>query len=85
MGARGGPPTAVAQGPTGDIAELRAEFPQLDIRENTPWVDQGRIVSSAGISAGIGMSLHLVGRVLGATLAAATARLMEYDWTPSAA
>ncbi|WGG50501.1 DJ-1/PfpI family protein [Rugamonas sp. DEMB1] len=66
-----------------DIAELRAEFPQIDVRENTPWVDQGRIVSSAGISAGIGMSLHLVERVLGATLAAATARQMEYDWTPS--
>jgi hypothetical protein len=31
------------------------------------------------------MSPHLVERVLGATLAAATARQMEYDWTPSAA
>jgi transcriptional regulator GlxA family with amidase domain len=29
------------------------------------------------------MSLHLVERVLGAALAAATARQMEYDWTPS--
>ena len=42
------------------------------------------MVTSAGISAGIGMSLHLVQRVLGAAMAAATARQMEYEWAPSA-
>lgn len=66
-----------------DIADLRAEFPQLDIKEETPFVDTGRVVTSAGISAGIGMSLHLVERVLGANMAVATARQMEYAWTPS--
>ena len=66
-----------------DIDELRATFPQLEVRENTPFVDTGRVVTSGGISAGIGMSLHLVERVLGARMAAATARQMEYDWTPS--
>lgn len=66
-----------------DIAELRLAFPQLDVRENVPFVDQGRIVTSAGISAGIGMSLHLVGRILGEAMALATARQMEYDWTPA--
>ncbi|MEO5932575.1 MAG: DJ-1/PfpI family protein [Duganella sp.] len=66
-----------------DVDELRAAFPQLDVRENTPFVDTGRVVTSGGISAGIGMSLHLVERVLGAGMAAATARQMEYDWTPS--
>ena len=67
-----------------DILELRAQFPELDVKENMPFVDTGRVVSSAGISAGIGMSLHLVERVLGARMAAATARQMEYDWEPSA-
>lgn len=65
-----------------DIPDLRAAYPELDVREGTPWVDQGRIVTSAGISAGIGMSLHLVGRILGEEMARATARQMEYDWTP---
>jgi transcriptional regulator GlxA family with amidase domain len=32
------------------------------------------------ISAGIGMSLHLVERIAGRGLAEATARQMEFDW-----
>jgi transcriptional regulator GlxA family with amidase domain len=66
-----------------DIADLRAAHPGLDVRVAVPFVDQGRIVTSAGISAGIGMSLHLVGRILGADMARATARQMEFDWTPA--
>lgn len=65
-----------------DIAGLRAQYPGLDVREGVPYIDQGRIVTSAGISAGIGMSLHLVGRILGEDMARATARQMEYDWAP---
>lgn len=65
-----------------DIADLRRDFPSLDVKENTPWVDQGRIVTSAGISAGIGMSLHLVSRLHSMALAEKTARQMEFDWQP---
>lgn len=68
-----------------DIADLRSAYPALDVREGVPFIDDGDVVTSAGISAGIGMSLHLVERVLGATIAAATARQMEFDWVPSAA
>ena len=64
-----------------DIADLREQFPQLDVREDTRWVDSGRIVSSAGISAGIDMSLHLVERLAGRALAERTARQMDYAWT----
>ena len=66
-----------------DIAELRRDYPALTVRENVPYVDNGRIVTSAGISAGIGMSLHLVARILGEPMALATARRMEYDWLPN--
>lgn len=64
-----------------DIGDLRSMFPTLDVVENRRWVDQGRIVSSAGISAGIDMSLHLVERLVDRALALATARQMEFDWT----
>ncbi|WP_198086305.1 DJ-1/PfpI family protein [Variovorax sp. E3] len=69
-----------------DIADLRAQFPALDVREGVRWVDNGRVVSSAGISAGIDMSLHLVERLAGRELAERTARQMDYTWThgPSA-
>ncbi len=40
--------------------------------------DQGRTVTSAGISAGIDASLHLVGRLAGAQVARDTAAYMEY-------
>lgn len=64
-----------------DIADLKAMFPGLDVRDGLRWVDEGAIVSSAGISAGIDMSLHLVERLAGRALAEATARQMEFDWT----
>lgn len=65
-----------------DIADLRRAYPHLDIAENVAFVDTGAIVTSAGISAGIAMSLHLVGRVLGTAAATATARQMEFEWRP---
>jgi len=63
-----------------DVAELRERFPSLDVREDVRWVDNGRVVSSAGISAGIDMSLHLVERLAGRELAERTARQMDYAW-----
>lgn len=64
-----------------DIDELRAMFPGLDVRALVRWVDQENIVTSAGISAGMDMSLHLVERMAGRDLALQTAHQMEFDWT----
>ena len=63
-----------------DIAELRSSFPETTVLENQRWVDEGNIVTSAGISAGIHMSLHLVERLAGRELATATARQLEFEW-----
>jgi transcriptional regulator GlxA family with amidase domain len=46
------------------------------------WVDEGRIVTSGGLSSGIAMALHLVDRFAGRDLAVRTARQIEYDWDP---
>ncbi|WBU42399.1 MULTISPECIES: DJ-1/PfpI family protein [Marinobacter] len=64
-----------------DIPELRRLFGQLDVLEGVRWVDEGRIVSSGGISAGIDMSLHLVSRLHSVELAEKTAHQMEFTWT----
>ena len=64
-----------------DIADLKDQFPNLDVREGVRWVDAGEIVTSGGISAGIDMSLHLVSRLHNQALAEQTARQMEFDWT----
>jgi transcriptional regulator GlxA family with amidase domain len=63
-----------------DIADFRTMFPQLAVTNQERWVDAGRVVTSAGISAGIDMSLHLVARLEGEELAVRTARQMDYDW-----
>lgn len=60
-----------------DLADLREQFPLLDVREGERWIDSGRVVNSAGISAGIDMSLYLVGRLAGRALAERTARQMD--------
>ena len=65
-----------------DIADLRAQFPALDVQDNLRWVDRGTLVTSAGISAGIDMSLHLVTRLAGASLSQRTARQMDTPWNP---
>ena len=67
-----------------DIADLKGQFPDLNVREDVRWVDSGEIVTSGGISAGIDMSLHLVSRLHSQALAEKTARQMEFDWTKNA-
>ncbi|MEW5881380.1 MAG: DJ-1/PfpI family protein [Pseudomonadota bacterium] len=63
-----------------DIDDLRSMFPALPVRTGVRWVDQGNVVTSAGISAGIDMSLHLVERLAGRWIAERTAHQMEFDW-----
>jgi len=63
-----------------DVGDLRNRFPALSVQESPRWIDAGRLVTSAGISAGIDMCLHLVKRLGGPELAARTARQMDYPW-----
>jgi len=64
-----------------DLQDLQSRFPRLDVVSGPRWIDTGPIVSSAGISAGIDMSLHLVARLAGEALALRTARQMDFAWT----
>ena len=65
-----------------DLDELRRQHPRLQVREGLRWVEQpgGRLFTSAGISAGMDLSLHLVERLAGRTLALRTAQQMDYAW-----
>jgi putative intracellular protease/amidase len=44
------------------------------------WVDDGKFVTSSGVSAGIDMALHLIARLLGAEVSETMAVRMEYTW-----
>jgi len=63
-----------------DLADLRAAWPALAVVDGVRWVEHGRVISSAGIAAGIDMSLHLVERLAGRALAERTARQMDVRW-----
>lgn len=66
------------------IEELRAAFPKATVHSGVRFVDNGRIITTAGISAGIDGALHLVSRLIGEAAARAVATEMEYDkWTPN--
>lgn len=57
---------------------LRTLAPRTEVVETERFVDNGHVLTAAGISAGIDCSLHAVGRLLGAETADETARQMEY-------
>jgi transcriptional regulator GlxA family with amidase domain len=63
-----------------DVAELTRAFPATRVVDGARWVDEGSIVTAAGISAGLDVSLHLVARLAGEELARETARYMDYRW-----
>ena len=66
----------------GAIEELRGLAPDLTVLENVRYVRDGNLVTSAGVSAGIDMSLWLVGQIWSVEHARVTQYAMEYDPAP---
>ena len=60
------------------LQRMRDTFPNVTVRDDLHVVNDGNIFTSAGISAGIDMTLHLVALMYGAAVGRATARHMEY-------
>ena len=54
--------------------------PRVQWIRHARWVDDGTIITSSGVSAGIDMALSLIARLNGRELALASARNMEYRW-----
>lgn len=61
------------------IANLQKAVPKAKVLEHVRYVDNGRIITTAGISAGIDGALHLVAKLKGADVALKVAQHMEYD------
>jgi transcriptional regulator GlxA family with amidase domain len=62
--------------------ELLALDPSIEARPKDRFVDDGNVVTAAGVSAGIDMALHLVARLDSADAARATRRGIQYDPQP---
>jgi transcriptional regulator GlxA family with amidase domain len=61
---------------------MRESFPSVRVEDALHVVEDGHVLTSAGISAGIDMALRVVARYHGQDVARATARTMEYRYAP---
>ncbi|HVM05854.1 MAG TPA: DJ-1/PfpI family protein [Acidimicrobiales bacterium] len=62
--------------------DLRRLAPGVDARPDERYVDDGDVVTAAGVSAGIDMALHLVRRFHSVERAREVRRLIQYDPQP---
>ncbi len=65
------------------LDRLEHNYPNVDVKRDVRFVDNGTIITTAGVSAGIDGALHLVARLQGLNRAKDVAYYMEYDkWKP---
>ena len=62
------------------LQRMREAFPAVTVEEKLHVVEDGNVLTSAGISAGIDMALRVVARYHGEAVARNTARNMEYRY-----
>jgi transcriptional regulator GlxA family with amidase domain len=62
------------------VEALQKIAPSTRVVPDKRWVDNGKIVLSAGVSAGIDMSFHVLEKLQGKEVALEAARYMQYDY-----
>jgi len=59
---------------------VRSQGPRVEWVAAARWVEDGKLFTSSGVSAGMDMSLAVIARLLGSKRARETAVFAEYDW-----
>ncbi len=62
-----------------DLDRLQRDYPNVNVLNGCKFVDEGQIITSGGISAGINMSFCILQKLFGVEVAKETAKRMEYD------
>lgn len=62
-----------------DIKKLKNDFPKIKVHKNIKYIEDGKIITAGGVSAGINMSLYIIEKLLNKDIARYTAKRMEYD------
>ncbi|RXJ60751.1 DJ-1/PfpI family protein [Candidatus Marinarcus aquaticus] len=62
------------------LNRMKEEFPHVMVCMDKHFVEDGNVISSAGISAGIDMALYILKRYFGEEVARSTAQHMEYPY-----
>lgn len=66
----------------GALGLLKEIEPEANVDGTRRVVDNGNLILSAGVAAGIDMSFHVVSRIMGKDHAVETAHYIEYPWKP---
>ena len=66
----------------GMIDDLKTAAPKTKVVRDKRFVDNGKIITSAGLSSGIDGALHVIEKLYGKGTAQIAAVGMEYDWRP---
>lgn len=66
----------------GSLDRLAELDPTIDVRRDERFVDDGDVITAAGVSAGIDMALHLIVRLVGPERARQVRRYIQYDPSP---
>jgi len=64
----------------GSLDALERSAPRTTVLRDRRWVDNGKVITAAGVSAGIDASLHAVEKLVGPATADNVARYLEYRW-----
>lgn len=64
-----------------DLDILQKKFPKVKVQQDVKFIQSGNIYTSAGVSAGINMSLSIISQLLNNDIAKFTAKRMEFDTT----
>jgi len=65
---------------SGNISKLASEFPKVKVVRDRRYVDNGRVITTAGLSAGIDGALHVIARLFGTGVAQQVALSEEHEW-----
>lgn len=63
-----------------DVAQIQKDYPKIEVVTNQRYVDNGKIITSGGISSGIHASLYTVAKLSKIAMANETAKRMEFDF-----
>lgn len=58
------------------------KFPKVKVVRDVRWTDNGKIITSAGLSSGMDAAFHVLARLRGVDAARTAALVLEYDWKP---
>jgi putative intracellular protease/amidase len=64
------------------LGELAERYPKVQVVADVRWADNGKLITSAGLSSGMDAALHVVERLRGEEVARTVALHLEYDWRP---